>query len=170
MFIHDTGKICVYVATRCGHTSAQRYFNVEPYRQESQIDCWINTSSKRVLVLRNPYSRVTSGFLMLQRFDDDSFADFEDNFIMHTKPYIADCMGTESNEIDFAYINFEKLIKYIPMDYTRTRQTHSYNSKQLYIYNRHYSKEHLEQEYALYLSVLRNKKEISVEEWKELTQ
>ena len=168
MFIHDTGKICVYAATRCGHTSVQQYFNIKPYSQKSQIDCWINTSSKRVLVLRNPYSRVTSGFLMLQRVD--SLVDFEDNFITHTKPYIADCLGTESNEIDFAYINFENLIKYIPMDYARTRQTHSHNRKQLYIYNRQYSKEHLEQEYALYQSVLRTKKEISVEEWKELTQ
>jgi hypothetical protein len=167
MFIHDTGKICVYAATRCGHTSAQQYFNVDS--RGSQIDHWNNTSSKRVLILRNPYSRVTSGFLRVQRFKNISPEEFEEKFIIHTKPYIANCMGTAFKQIDFAYINFEHLIQYIPMD-ASTVQTHARNSKQIYIYNRHYSKEQLEQEYELYQNVLTNKEEISVEEWKELTQ
>ena len=59
MFIHDNGNIHVMSNTRCGHTSMRKYFGFEERlrNHDGSWDKWINSTSRRVVVLRNPIDR-----------------------------------------------------------------------------------------------------------------
>ncbi len=170
MFIFDNGRVCVYCESRCGHTSLYKHFGIPVYSiGQCGIDNWVNTKSKRVLVLRHPYDRVTSAFLMLYR-NLMSQEDFETNFINHTKPYMAELLSCVDSTLDFQYIDFDKLNNFVEMDYANTTITNSRYRKHIYIYNDAYSKKDLEQEYDLYLQIKQMKQEITVQEWEELTK
>jgi len=185
MFVYDNGKMCVYSATRCGHTSMYGYFNIPVYTCVAEsFNIWQTTKNLRIVVLRNPYQRLISAY---KRFGCNSIIYDEharQQFIEHSRPFLKYiCYGNtmnfvhydietgqwRQNYLDFCYINFDRLSEYIPTD-NRTITTNTKSESKVYVKNDVYSENDLETEYIHYENLLATKREITPEEWKELTQ
>ena len=165
MFIHDNGKVCVLSATRCGHTSMFEYFGIKPYTKGHKDWLqWMNTKSRRILVLRNPYDR----WISARRFDDTD----ELRTRYNTKYTKEEWLEIHSNiflsyidrSLQFEVIKFERLSEYIPKSST-TISTDTNTSH-------HYEVEitpELKREYLQYRYFNKHCKEIDPTEWKLLT-
>jgi hypothetical protein len=90
-------------------------------------------------------------------------------FYIHCKPYFH-----RVSEKPFRIIDFNKLSDYIPRNITLHQSPTTYSSgntdpKSVYVENRYFTLDDLEKEYDVYLSLLKEREQISVAEWKEKT-
>jgi hypothetical protein len=135
MFIHDNGKVAVFCHTRCGHTSMYDYYGIPLYEDTGfKLSQWKNTSSLRVMVLRNPLDRWLSGVRYVENVDaNNDFYEKDGKFYTkqtdvlkevlmreHTHPYELLNRNIEKT-IPFKIIPFETLSDYIPVS---DRTTH----------------------------------------------
>jgi hypothetical protein len=189
MFYYDNGKVCVFANTRCGNTNMYHHFGFKPYSKAvDDFNAWsTTTTSQRVVVLRNPIDRMVSAInaVPAMPFGTTFPIDVVRNKY-YTESYIESCMETTlfkmhcspylhkiSNE-PFKIIDFSRLNEYIPrkMNLLQSPTTNSNNytdPKSAYIKNKYFSLTELEKEYEIYLSLLKEREQISVEEWKEKT-
>jgi len=164
VFIHDNGKVHVMSNTRCGHTSMRKYFGFEeiPRSHDASWDKWINSTSRRVVVLRNPIDRWKSAevFMNISWFkhigpkngmDKDTF------LRVHREPFLINI----PRDISFEIIPFENLSDYLPWG-NRTIPSDVHISEVEIT-------EELEEEITQYQYFRKNCKVISPEEWKQLT-
>ena len=162
MLIHDNGRVCVMVNTRCGHTSTNHYFGLTPYVHSYGIELWYNTSSHRTMVLRNPLDRMLSAQrLNTRRFElNRSQAMSEREFMdRHCAPYLYSLAWHWKS---WSYIPFEHLDNYIP------RQASEHRTNSVYDPNLPVP-EHLEQEMAAYEFIKTTMPILTPEQWRELT-
>lgn len=172
MFVYENGKALILANSRCGHTSMYKYFGMEEYSLEGKITIfdWIHSDSfsQRVVVLRNPYDRVRSALQNLKHCSEDNQLPLDDItwFYNHSWPF----MGMIKH-CDFKYIDFYKLQEYINFSEKtiRSKESTSQGTK-IYVPNHYYSEEKLDMEFDFYNKFLSEREELSVEEWKELTQ
>lgn len=165
MLIYDNGKCCVLTYTRCGHTNMCHYFRIEPYNipiENSLISTW-HQSNNRIVVLRNPITRVLSAEMMMP--------DLEDMFIQHSAPYMH-----LIKDYNFKIIDFEELSLFIPRRIelvqsvqTNTKMNNSYTVDNCYVSNKGYSVNDLQEEYNTYLELMSSRQRLTVDEWKMLT-
>ena len=187
MFYYDNGKVCVLANTRCGNTNMYHYFGIKPYSKSFDgFNAWSTTTSKRVVVLRNPIDRMISAIkasadstapalsievlrkVLANEYTIESRIE-NSIFQVHCCPYLYEI----TNE-PFSIIDFNRLSEYIPRktDLHQSPTTNSNNytdPKSSYVENRYFSLAELEKEYDTYLSLLKEREQISVEEWKEKT-
>lgn len=167
MLVYDNGRVCVLANTRCGHTSMYEYFGLEPYTVTTSIDDWYNTTSQRVLVLRNPKDRWVSA--LRHRVNKDPRVTDHEWFTIHGAPYLRDLVW---KYYSWSYIDFYKLGQYIPLS-SRSEQTHSNYSPRGTINAqpglRTGLRTELHSEMVAYRLIRRYSKELSVAEWQELT-
>lgn len=167
MFIHDNGNVHVLSNTRCGHTSMRKYFGFEevPRGMHDRWNEWINSTTRRVLVLRNPIDRwksaevfETTGWFIHHEPHNGMDKDFW--IWVHRQPYLINI----PRYVDFEIIPFENLSDYLPMD----EGTLVSNSNNV---NRHDTKgsSSLREELIQYRYFREHCKIISPEEWRELT-
>ena len=164
MLVHDNGKVCVASATRCGHTSMYHYFGRNPHTNPGKLGDWIESSSRKILVLRNPYDRLQSALINAEDFPyglTDITLTKEEWIYVHSKPYLIDIPLTTNFEI----IDFYKLSDYIQMS-RDTMQTNvsSVNRRNLDI------TPEMRKEYDRYRYYMEHCKQIDPLEWKELTR
>ena len=159
MLVYDNGRVCVLANTRCGHTSMYEYFGLEPYTVTTSIDDWYNTTSRRVLVLRNPKDRWASA--LRHRANKDPGLSGHEWFTIHAAPYLRDLVWKYR---DISYIDFYKLAQYIPL----SQDTSVNNSNYAGLRNTQADPE-LHGEMVAYRLIRRYSKELSVAEWQELT-
>lgn len=159
MLVYDNGRVCVLANTRCGHTSMYRYFGLKPYTVTTGILQWYETTSLRVLVLRNPLDRWVSATKHRvnkpAKFTDDEW------FVRHGDPYLRDLVWSPNS---ISYIDFYKLADYIPLSVgtTITNSNHTATGELKRDPN-------LRSELVAYRMIRRYNKELSVAEWRELT-
>lgn len=170
MFIHDNGKLHVMSNTRCGHTSMRNYFGfvehnwgknpvktVEEKRHE-----WLNSTTRKVLVLRNPVDRWKSAEVF---YDKEQFSELSEDsknewMRVHREPFLINI----SRYCDFEIIPFENLRDYLPWDW-KTLKSNSNDIHRSEVEMSVLMREELNQ----YRYFRKNCKIISPEEWKELT-
>lgn len=184
MFYYDNGKVCVFAATRCGNTNMYHYFGFKPYSKTvDDFSAWSTSSSQRVVVLRNPIDRMISATkavpemlpgttlpidVIRNKYAIEPYMEIA-IFQAHCSPYLHKILNEP-----FRIINFSRLNEYIPRR-TNLLQSPTTNSnnytdpKSAYVENRYFSLAELEKEYEIYLSLLKEREQISVEEWKEKT-
>ena len=159
MLVYDNGRVCVLANTRCGHTSMYRYFGLEPYTVTTSIHDWYNTTSRRVLVLRNPRDRLASA--LRHRVNKPAGFSEHEWLLRHGSPYLRDLVW---KYYSWSYIDFYKLGQYIPLSLSSER-THSNYSKSL----GDEQDTDLRSEMVGYRLIRRYSKELSVAEWQDLT-
>ena len=160
MFVHDNGKVSVLCMTRCGHTSMYDYFNIPRYSlNQTSFKVWWNSSSIKVLVLRNPIERMCSAYKTTELLHKD-----QEFFTSHCSPYL----HFIPLDLNFKIINFDQLKKYIPFS-LHTNPTHTNIKTDEYIENNLFTKKQLIEEYSRYQFFINTKDEVSSDEWKELT-
>lgn len=156
------------VPPRCGSTSMYRYFNV-PYnsldKKTEDHWRWYGEFGKlRVLVLRNPYDRVSSAYNIIHRAEGLGQTP-EYFFGSHSCPYM-----WQIRDLEFVIIDFYELKSYIPVSWNTLESESKKNSSFNYIENPIYSAEVLRQEYIDYKTFLSNRSKMTIEAWKYLTQ
>lgn len=156
MLVHDNGTICVMANTRCGHTSMSHYFGINPHAEKRRFWDWIESSSRRILVLRNPYDRVKSA-VITSEYATDKEAWIE----VHSKPYLIEIPTILSFEI----IDFNRLSEYIPL----SRDTAVTNTSSVHHTEIDLTPE-MREEYIKYRYFMQHCKQVTPEEWKELTR
>jgi hypothetical protein len=163
VFIHDNGNLHILSATRCGHTSMARYFRKIPHLDIGELSTWLNSSSRKILVLRNPYDRLQSALINAEAFPYglSNVTETKEEWIrIHSYPYLIDIPQTTPFEI----IDFYRLSEYIPM----SRDTITTNTSKIHHKNITITPE-MREEYKRYRYYLTYCKQISPEEWKQLT-
>lgn len=181
MLVYDNSDICIAAATRCGHTSMYDHLNLPRYSNELNIDSWIQSFSRKILVLRNPYDRIQSATkLPLTVFPHEFISkhvsattnsnnspkktidSIKEHWIrMHSSPYMIHI----SEHLEFEIIDFYNLHLYIKLSpYTSVTDSNSVD-RNLY-------KDYplIENEYEKYRYFMTNRKQISPIEWKQITQ
>ena len=84
----------------------------------------------------------------------------------HCAPYLS---TIEDTNVEYSIIDFERLSEYIPLA-ARTNITACQNvSLDNFVENEIFTKEDMQREYELYLTMLQSKTVLSPEEWKSLT-
>jgi hypothetical protein len=159
MLVYDNGRVCVLANTRCGHTSMYHYFGLEPYTVTTSIHDWYNTTSRRVLVLRNPRDRWASA--LRHRSEKPLGLSGYEWFTIHAAPYLRDLVWKYR---DVSYIDFYKLGQYIPL----SQDTSVHNSNYAGLRSTQADPE-LHREMVAYRLFRRYSKELTVAEWQELT-
>jgi hypothetical protein len=159
MLVYDNGRVCVLANTRCGHTSMYSYFGLEPYTVTNSIDHWYNTSSLRVLVLRNPLDRWVSA--VRHCASKPSHCSEREWLERHGAPFLRNLVW---KYYTWSHIDFYKLSDYIPTS-GATEATHSNyaNTAQLR------RDPELRSELAAYKLIKRYSSELSVAQWRNLT-
>ena len=182
MFYHNNGKLRVSAETRCGSTSMEYYFNQGRDPDATTLDFGLDL----IVVLRNPLDRMASAVKGIQTkfiwdmpmlntpyykeiLKKNGRARFKEYVIfqLHCSPFL----DRYSNK-EFRIIDFYKLKDYIPVSPFGSPITNSSgytDPKEVYVRNRYFTLEDLEQEYAAYQVLLNIKEQISIEEWKEKT-
>ena len=167
MFIHDNGKVHVMSNTRCGHTSMSKYFGFEErlYHHDINWNKWLNSTSRRVLVLRNPVDRWKSAEVFMDKgwfkyigpkngMDKDTF------LRVHREPFLINI----PRDVDFEIIPFENLSDYLPWgNGTLATNSSGVDMSEVEI------TEELEEELRQYRYFRENREVISSGEWKKLT-
>jgi hypothetical protein len=165
MFIYDNGKVSILSVPRCGHTSMAYHFNQTPYIVKGGLLDWLKSSSRKILVLRNPYDRLQSAQRNAEGFPyvpSDGINTTKEEWIrVHSYPYLIDIPAT----ISFEIIDFYKLSEYISLS-TDTLQT---NSSSVHHTKLEISPE-MRNEYVRYRYYMEYCNEITPGEWKELTE
>jgi len=188
MFYHSNGKLTVLSQTRCGHTNMYYYFGITVY---SLMYAQMQPTNDLVVVIRNPIDRMMSAIEgmspWLHMFTPDPVWFKLDPvptkneirerviFELHCKPYLHTIVDQNFRIIDFnkleQYISRPKSDKIVNLFQSPTTFTKGLtNPKEHYVENSVFSLEDLESEYELYLQIMQTKEQISVEEWKNLTQ
>ena len=175
MFIHDNGNFHVLSNTRCGHTSMRNYFDMdlEPRRPHAiRWLEWVDSKSRRVVVLRNPVDRWKSAevFHSIEwwvkngppavpggRMDKDFW------IWIHRSPFLINI----PRHIDVEIIPFENLSDYIPMHKDTMISNTSDVSRSDFEDN--IIPSCLKEELVSYRYFRKNCKVVDPEEWKELT-
>lgn len=165
VFIHDNGNIHVMSNTRCGHTSMRKYFGFEERLRshDGSWDKWINSTSRRVVVLRNPIDRWKSAevFMNISWFkhigpkngmDKDTF------LRVHREPYLINI----PTDLTFEIIPFENLSDYLPWGNGTIPTSTDVDISETDLAS-------LMEELERYQYFRNNCKVISPEQWKELT-
>jgi hypothetical protein len=183
MFYHDNEKLKVFANTRCGSTNMRYYFKID---RGEQLDFPKEFSENLVIVLRNPIDRMISAVkgapemslaalpkhalkkVLAKEITMEYLLDIS-VFKVHCYPYLHE-ISTEP----FRIIDFNRLIEYIPRKsellQSPTTNTNNYtDAREAYIENIHFSLSDLQKEYDAYLSLLKEREQISVAEWKEKT-
>lgn len=151
----------------------------------------VKPADNLIVVIRNPIDRMISAIdglsPWLYMFTPDpvwfkldpvpSRNDIREHvlFEAHSKPYLSGLMEYDFRIIDFykleSYINRFTSDKMIEVFQSPTTSTKGLTDpKEHYVENSVFSLEELEKEYALYLTIMQTKEQISVEEWKNLTR
>lgn len=169
MFIYDNNKVCVWASTRCGHTSMYGYFGFAKAYVPTGFGPgdWLNTSSRRVFVLRNPLDKFVSGKKFLESTANTDFFDLmnEDQIkTFHRVHTICVEFKYLNKDIPFDIIPFENLNEYIPVG-KGTTPTYTSNVNQSDVD----MNAEMEEMLKLYQYYRSNRNVISPEEWKELT-
>ena len=153
---------------RCGSTSMYRYFNLPFNSFDKKTEDhwrWYGEFGKlRVLVLRNPYDRVSSAYNIIET--SEKIGQTPTYFFgSHSCPYMR-----KIRDLEFHIIDFYELNQYLSVSddtmVTNARKSSSFN----YIENPIYSAECLKQEYIDYKTILNTRDKMSVRQWKYLTQ
>ena len=170
MFIHDNGNVHVMSKTRCGHTSMRNYFGVEEisYSHDVNWNKWINSTSRRVVVLRNPVDRWKSAEIFRSVDGPSPMMDREFWIWIHRSPFLIDI----PRYLDVEIIPFENLSDYIPMHKDTIVSNTSgvkYSDLTDIPTGTGRTQECLVEELASYQYFRNNCKIISPEEWKQLT-
>jgi hypothetical protein len=166
MLVYDNGRVCVLANTRCGHTSMYQYFGLEPYTVATSIHDWYNTTSRRVLVLRNPFDRWASA--LKHRVNKPPRITDHEWFLIHGMPYLRDLVWRYR---DVSYIDFYKLGEYIPLssDSVLTHSNYSAPGSISAPPGLRIPGTELHSELVAYRMFRRYSKELTVAEWQELT-
>lgn len=162
MIIYDNCKVCVLAVARCGHTSMTGYFGFEPHTISwgDPTKIWLETKSRRVLVLRNPIHRAMSAKIFTDSTPVPYGHTSEDWFRLHMEPYLKYIPKT----LPFDIIPFEKLSDYIP------RHVRTIATRTNYAHHRQVEMTpEMREELALYRYFMQYCNVITPEEWKELT-
>lgn len=172
MFIHNNGKVHVVCALRCGHTSMKSHFGITDHKPKSDdwID-WIQSKTRRVLVLRNPLDRWMSAEVFrnvdweakgwADIFADRKFMDKELFIHKHREAFLFNI----PKDLDFEIIPFENLNEYLQVA-KATQVTNSSNVTEDQVP----MDPKMRTELAQYRYFRENCSVISPKEWKELTQ
>ena len=121
---------------------------------------WVESSNRRILVLRNPYDRLVSAIRHAERYPRDitKYKDYQLWIDIHSRPYLR-----EISHLDFEIIDFTRLLEYIPISrFTRVTNTNNVLYTDI--------TPELQIEYDHYIEYMANRKQITPEEWKELTK
>ena len=168
MFVFCNGKLSILGPARCGSTSLYNYFNLEYNSLDSKdIGHWKwygEFGMKKVLILRNPYDRVSSAFKIVDTAEKLG-VDPTHFFAVHSCPYMWQLRELEFNIIDFYELNLYLDISNDTLTTNATKKS-SFN----YISNPIYSAEQLKQEYIDYEIILNSRHKMTVDQWKYLTQ
>jgi len=173
MFLRATKNYSVLCAPRSGHFSMYNYFGLkyltEPdssgKRKLSSLGSvgeWLNSESKnKILVIRNPYSRLQSAIKHTENMNKG-----DDWTKSHSGLFLEQISFTK---VDFEIIKFEKYNDYVTEYGPHVITTHSNCRNWQPIFERYYSKKQMDAEFAAYRKILSERKEISVDKWKKLT-
>ena len=184
MFYHDNGKLQVFANTRCASTNMHHYFSISVVEQR---DFPAEFSNNLVIVLRNPLDRLVSASTgiptvsnMFSSFKQDlsdangkeasdAFVEEYAVFSLHCFPYLGRIKDEPFRIIDFYRIE-DYISRKMHLPQSPTTNSNNYTDpKSTYVENRYFSLAELEKEYDTYLSLLKEREQISVEEWKEKT-
>jgi hypothetical protein len=167
LFIHDNGKVHVMSNTRCGHTSMRKYFGFMDLLtpEEANWSKWINSTSRRVLVLRNPVDRWKSAEVFMNKgwfehLGPNNGMDRDTFLRIHREPFLINI----SRYLNFEIIPFENLSDYLPWGIG----TLATDSNQVHRSEVEMTKA-MKEELLQYRYFRENYKVISPEEWRELT-
>jgi hypothetical protein len=168
MLIHCTNTFALMAMPRCGHTNMYNYFGKVIYGATGfAVEDW-RKHHNSIVVLRNPLDRVVSAML----HDASLFGEGrrEEYFTNHSYPYMDNILVG----CDFRIIDFYDLAKYIPRQGIQSDRTYSavgvnISAEDVYIMNKSYSLQKLQDEYEIYNNFMVNKERVTVDEWKELT-
>lgn len=177
MFIHDNGNVHVLSNTRCGHTSMFKYFgfksSITGFTDDGQTPedvpnrwyNWIESKTRRVLVLRNPIDRWKSAEVFNEtgwfKHNGPKNGMDKDFWIwIHREPFLVDI----PRYCDFEIIPFENLSDYLPWGKgTLASNSNNVNRSSIEM------TQPLREEYYQYRYFREHCKIISPEEWRELT-
>jgi hypothetical protein len=153
--------------TRCGSTAIGVFLGLgKIYPRIDGINEWGELPGKKVLILRNPYDRIMSGYKTLTNLDEENKLDRDrkEFFYEHSRPYLY-----MIQHHDFSVVLFENLLKYVPLiDSYRSNTVNV--SIGTYIKNSDYSAEDLEHEYLLYKTYKSEREILDVESWNMLCE
>lgn len=185
MLYYTNDKISVFAHTRCAGTNMRHYFNVglnELRQFPTQF------SNDLIIVLRNPLDRVVSAVkgmpevmhliapyekINLEKVlgREVSMEDAEEIIVfgLHCRPYIKLIKDQPFKIIDFYHIH-----DYIPRRTDVVQSPNTYSNghtdpKSVYVENSCFTLSDLEEEYSIYKSLLAEREQISIAEWKEKT-
>ena len=144
--------------TRCGHTSMNHYFGLKPYTGSYDIKLWYNSTSHRVMVLRNPMDRLLSA-QRLNTVRRPSHLSEHEWLDRHSGPYL---YSLAWRWYSWSYIPFECLSEYIPLS-GDTTVTHSVASVDQPV------PEHMIEEMAAYETIKQIMPVLTPKQWRELT-
>lgn len=169
MFIYDNGKVCVLANTRCGHTSMFSHFDMEPYSFEADLSIFLNTESRRILVLRNPYDRINSALKLWSDHPNTKYDGNINQFLLdHAEPYLHKFPRSMPVEI----IDFYRLTEYmVNTEISQTTNSNYSNPEDaINTIPNIVDRDALNKEYEKYIYFMTFCKQIEPEEWKYLTK
>ncbi len=186
MLYHNNGKLQVFANTRCASTNMHHYFGISVVKQR---DFPAEFSNNLVIVLRNPLDRLVSastGIPSISNMFSSFKKDLSDTngkeasdavveeyavFLLHCFPYLRMIKDKQ-----FRIIDFDRVEEYIPrrseIGFFQSPTTYSSgytDPKTVYVENKYFTLTDLEIEYETYLELLKDREQISVDEWKEKT-
>jgi len=176
MFFHANSKLAVIAANRCGHTNMYHYFGIKPYSndysgKEVVWNTWKHHHNP-IIVLRNPLDRVVSATIHTTNYNGIGVGNHHDFFVYHSYPFMHELVTCS----DFRVIDFYNLEQYIPRrsDVLQSFTTYSHvdentTAEDVYVQNSLYTLQELCQEVRNYKKLMATQVQVSVEEWKELT-
>jgi hypothetical protein len=137
------------------------HFGLPIHSNTNGLDAWVQSKSRRILVLRNPYDRVMSAIRAAHKPYTVPSNETKEQWIAdHTYNYL----HTFSRQLDFEIIDFYRLSEYIDVS-DHTISSDSNNIHRMDVPD----DPALRQEYIQYKYFMKHCKQISPEEWRELT-
>ena len=175
----DTTVLC---ATRCGHTSMQRYLGLDPNNPGGGKD-FTNTdiskfnSEQVILCIRNPYDRLLSAVQntawMTEHHPERIFLDpyLQGWTESHSTPFLRGIVLTRNYSNCITHLlPFDELQHYIPRSQdTWTSQVIGGVTEYEEWMGEYWSQKVLESEYSAYTQLLSSVPKVSVEDWLQFT-
>lgn len=174
MFFKDNGIYSILCAPRSGHFSLYNYFGLKylsdidstgtrKFNAAGSVGDWLNSKScNKILVIRNPYSRLQSAIRHTENMNKD-----KDWTMSHSGLFLGQ---VANSNIEFKIIKFENFNDYVKEFGNHVMPTVSKCRKWQPAFKEYYTEELMSNEFEAYRKILATKKIISVKEWKKLTQ
>ena len=158
MLIHINDKMAFICPQRAGHTTAWKFFGEESsngFRGNAKIFEWQNSNKQKVAVIRNPFDRYVSGLAT-----DLQYSNWETvkPGYKHTDPFlylVAD--------YDFKYISFENFGRYFGVKKYGWDAEYDLKKPGFCEYPKMVS-----DEFEIFENILKEKKELNLDEWNDL--